>query len=545
MSRFIHFIAILSACSLATHAAPPKELAPLQQQYSFLLVERVTNPYDTGLAALNTKFTAALEAAIAQAKSAGDLPAVLAIQADKKLLAENQPLPADDDKTPDPLKKLRMIYRDQLAKLTEQKTANATTLLAPYAAKLKELEATLTKADRIAEAQEVLTYREGLKADAPLEVPAVAVPTTPAPRTSEDSAPAKPARIFPPGDDRKAAEWALDYAYQFKIKVTGEERERYITSNTPLPGAPFVITTMAMNHQTPPKKPLKTLEPLAGLQHLRWLILQNMEINDADCDIFASLPKIEILDFNKSRGKLTGARFDLLASSATFRNLDLRGCQVTTNGIKALAALKNLESLSLTNTETSDKDLSHLASMTSLQSLKLDLTKVTSKGFAALKPLVNLTGFGWSPTPRKAKAELAELAAILPDIVSFQLRSLGNLSTEDVAGLSAFPKLEKMYLEFETCSKEILAGLSTLPALKHVRCYFGMTTTDDAFASLAQSSTLEVVEFENMPKLTGAVLAHLGKIPNLQKIALSRCDKIDQASIDAFKKAHPQVSINK
>jgi hypothetical protein len=176
-TRILPLLFVLSSSLLA---APPPELTVLRQQYDKAYAERVTTVHEASIGSLDAKFTLALDNAVATAKAGGDLPTVLAIQSDKKLLATKQPLPADDDKTPEPLKKLRAIYREQLAKLEEQRTALVTALLTPYAARLKELEATLTKADRIDEAAEVLAYREGLKADAPI-VLAAPSPSEPAP----------------------------------------------------------------------------------------------------------------------------------------------------------------------------------------------------------------------------------------------------------------------------------------------------------------------------------------------------------------------------
>jgi hypothetical protein len=189
------------------HAAPPPELTTLQQQYAFAVAERVAAPYDRAVGELNAKYAGALDSAATQAKGSGDLPTLLAIQADKKLLMEKQPLPEDDDKVPEALKKLRSIYRGQFTKITEQRTANATALLTPYAVKLKELEAKLTKADRIAEALEVLAYREGLKADAPTAAAVAPISTTAPVGTSGKEKPEATAKVK--GDDRKAAEWVL------------------------------------------------------------------------------------------------------------------------------------------------------------------------------------------------------------------------------------------------------------------------------------------------------------------------------------------------
>ena len=140
-------------------AAPPPELTVLRTQYEKVLAERVTAPFDAAKADLDAKFTGALDRIADEAKKEGKLDAVLAILEDKKRLASKFPLPDDDDATPDSLKKLRGIYREQLTKLEEQRTANHTGILPAYTEKLKSLETTLTKADRIDEAREVMSYR--------------------------------------------------------------------------------------------------------------------------------------------------------------------------------------------------------------------------------------------------------------------------------------------------------------------------------------------------------------------------------------------------
>ncbi|MFN0074839.1 MAG: formylglycine-generating enzyme family protein [Prosthecobacter sp.] len=152
------FVALLNT----VHAASPPELMALQQQYEFLVAERVTTPYDMGMEALNAKFLMALTSAGDEAKKAGKLPEALAIEEDKKLISSKQPLPEkDDETTPASLKKLHAVYRLESAKLAQQRTAAHAALLPAYTAKLKELESTLTKGDRLAEAKEVMQYREG------------------------------------------------------------------------------------------------------------------------------------------------------------------------------------------------------------------------------------------------------------------------------------------------------------------------------------------------------------------------------------------------
>lgn len=165
-------VILLVACCIAVHAAPPPELTSLQQQYAFAVAERVTIPYETGIEALNAKFLVALTNAGEEAKKAGKLPDALAIEEDKKLISSKQPLPEkDDETTPASVKKLHAVYRLESAKLAQQRLAAHAALLPAYTAKLKELESTLTKGDRLAEAKEVMLYREGLgTVEAPVAV---------------------------------------------------------------------------------------------------------------------------------------------------------------------------------------------------------------------------------------------------------------------------------------------------------------------------------------------------------------------------------------
>ena len=140
----------------------PPELSALRQQYEKLYSERVAAVFDAAVHKLDESYVGGVDRGITEAKSAGDLPAVLALETEKKRLAGHEAIPADDSQVPMPLQKLRSIYREQLTKFEEQRQANETALRTPYEARLKQLEVILTKADRVDEAKTVLEYRESL-----------------------------------------------------------------------------------------------------------------------------------------------------------------------------------------------------------------------------------------------------------------------------------------------------------------------------------------------------------------------------------------------
>jgi formylglycine-generating enzyme required for sulfatase activity len=180
MIHRLRLAVLLLALLNTVHAAPPPELMALQQQYALLVTERVTSPYDAGIEALNAKFLIALTNVGEEAKKAGKLPEALAIEEDKNLINSKQPLPEkDEETTPASLKKLHAVYRQESAKLAQQRTAAHAALLPPYAAKLKELESTLTKGDRLAEAKEVMQYREGLGTEVPSSLVRNGMPMVP------------------------------------------------------------------------------------------------------------------------------------------------------------------------------------------------------------------------------------------------------------------------------------------------------------------------------------------------------------------------------
>ncbi len=531
-------------------AAPPPELTVLRQQYDKAYAERVTAVFEANKAALDAKFTTALDNAITTAKASGDLPTVLAIQEDKKAIEAKQDLPADTDSIPATLKTLRSIYREQLAKLTEQRTANTTALLTPYAAKLQQLEATLTKNDRVEEAKEVMDYRISLKADAPAPQ---AVMTASTPATSETTAVSSttPARTFPPANDRQVAEWviALGCSFDLNYLVDGKNgrAEGHKPESWPLPSGEVQITRILLQFGQMPKKAYKNLEPLAGLQHITQLQLYNMPITDADTDVLASMPKLRELLIQENKSQLRGERMHLLKEGCPMlKNLFLDNCGITAKGALAISSLAQLEKLNLEGSELTDKDLPYFAAMVQLKELSIGMTKTSAEALAKLGSSIQPIVLSWSPTPRKTKAEFALLGAAFPNATFFRLVSKESYSEEDILGLSAFPALEKVWIEHATCSKPIFAGLSKVASLSEIQCYCtDRNVKDDAFKALKDSKSLKTFNVDNGPGITAECLNHLAEIPTLKRIRLSRCPDLKPADIEAFKKKRPDVEFVK
>lgn len=148
----------------------PAELIALEKAYLQSIQENVTSPHVTALAQLNGGFLAALDRAVTARQLTG-----ADIAADKKTIADKEPLPPDTESTPDVLKTYRDTYRAKASELDDTRTTAHLGLLTPYITSLRQLEAELAKADRTADADAVKAYRDALSEN-PLALPRLGKP---------------------------------------------------------------------------------------------------------------------------------------------------------------------------------------------------------------------------------------------------------------------------------------------------------------------------------------------------------------------------------
>ncbi len=158
----------MEQAKVADAASTIPELNALHEQFVKLTAERVNAPFEADLAKLNTGYLGGIERKSAEEKAAGHLDGVIAFQAEKKLLADQQPIPIEDaGDMPPAIKTLRTIYRAAYAKINAARAANLKTLTDPFDLRLKHLESDLTRKNRIDDAKKVREYREALGKSTP------------------------------------------------------------------------------------------------------------------------------------------------------------------------------------------------------------------------------------------------------------------------------------------------------------------------------------------------------------------------------------------
>ena len=482
-------LVLLSGVLLLTFsvsAALPPELTILRQQYEKSYTERVTSVHDAVVGELNAKFTAALNNAIDQAKAKGDLETVLAFQADKTLLAEKKNLPATDaENTPDTLKDLRAIYRQQIAKITEQHTSNVTALQEPYTARLQELEATLTKNDRIEEATTVREYRLSLPKELRLaEMAITKVPVVSAP-DSNVPAPISQGSPQPMGDDRAAAEWVISIGGQ--VKVSGESKT--IRTAADLPTGKFRVAEVTLPSDIAGVK-VGDLDRLANLTELTTFRCSltpqsNPAIDDDEFRFLGSCPKLTEVQLQNC-SKLEGCWLAYLAPLKNLTMLILVSSASSDVSGLSLLGKNSLTHLSLRGTATSDESLLAIGQLGNLEFLGLRSTPVTNAGIEALSTLSNLEILDLTET--------AVTAAGLTPLARVPLRNIGlGSSAKEFAGFAPviakiFPRSDGVILPPGNLSASTLGAIgSAWPKMTFLSTASSTEFDDDTFDTIAES----------------------------------------------------------
>ncbi len=536
-SRLLHFLFILQLSSFSlSFATPPPELTVLRQQYDKVVAERVTAPFDASLGELNTKYSAGLDRAIADAKAAGKLEDILAIEAEKKRLADKLPIPTtDDDKEPESLKKFRAIYRQQSDTLTATRDKAQTDLLAPYTAKLQSLEALLVKNDRVDEAKEVLAYRQGLGTNAPAAAaPATAAsPATPPPAAAMPATDASKVK----GDDRKAAEWILANWSEFRLFI---DDHKGVSKAEGLPKGKFVIESIAIDGRFYTGTLTgESLQVLAGLQGLKTLTMGNFpDLKDEDLAFIGTLTGLEQLEFNKQNctdaflgylqalkklrkvvfgevPNLTGIGFEKLVDLPLLDQIVHWKGGMTDEGIAAISKLPGITRLDFQSSSgVTNGCVPHLQKMSKLTVLYLSSTSITPEGFQGV---------------------------VMPKITYGAANSLANLPLSELAPKFAvsFPNLEAYTLSYSANTPEDIAALSHYKKLK-ILSNAGLIK-GEALPGLLELRNLEAYQVY-LTEISPATWQTLAKMKKLKRIKLGSKPP-DAASLVAFKKERPDVKL--
>ena len=224
----------------------------------------------------------------------------------------------------------------------------------------------------------------------------------------------------------------------------------------------------------------------------------------------------------------------------------LDGSKFTDEDFRLITRLTDLKMLSLSN-GLNDERLAQLTALTKLEYLQTNLAQITDDGvkpLARLKNLKNLKFF--HPGKSFSGAGLVHLAE-MPNLE--RLTVAGSLAFND-EGMAAVAKLTGLK-EFRTWHAGATnEGVKKLKELKNLKSlYLGQRLTyklpacptDATIAILAEFKSLESLQLDEA-RLTFAALQQLKQLPALKKLTLGGIE-IAKEEIERLKKELPQVRI--
>jgi hypothetical protein len=239
-------------------------------------------------------------------------------------------------------------------------------------------------------------------------------------------------------------------------------------------------------------------------------------------------------------GEVTEAKG--VVTAVNFKDASL----LTDAEFEQLTRLRHLRMLSLSN-GLNDRRLAQLAALPELEYLQTNLAQITDDGIkplAALKNLKNLKFF--HPGKLFSGAGLAHLAA-LPSLE--RLTVAGSLAFND-DGMAAVAKLTGLK-EFRTWhAGGTQEGVKQLRALKGLKSlYLGQRLTykppacptDETIAVLAEMKSLESLQLDEA-RLTFAALQQLKQLPALKKLILGGID-IAAEDVERLRRELPMAKV--
>jgi serine/threonine protein kinase len=143
---------------------PPTDMAKWlaqvdgSQQEAFQ--KQVVKPFEAGVADLRAHYLASLDAAIARASAAGQLAEALVWRTERQAFVKAQNVAEDDAGTPAGVKTLRAAFRQQLAKLDQERTEKAHALHAKYDEVLAKNQTLLTQNQHLDDALLIKNKRD-------------------------------------------------------------------------------------------------------------------------------------------------------------------------------------------------------------------------------------------------------------------------------------------------------------------------------------------------------------------------------------------------
>jgi hypothetical protein len=292
------------------------------------------------------------------------------------------------------------------------------------------------------------------------------------------------------------------------------------------------------------------MKRLAGLDHITHLnIAGSKELTDEGARYLAHMPQLRELEIGGWQTPITDGAFEALRHLTELSRFESTWTQgISDAGVANLAFCDHLEKVNLMGTPAGDGLIQALAGKAELRRLNTG-RGVTDAGIRLLHRIpafrtwlggeirYGLAGADTQPNHLMidgpfTDAGLAGLAGL--DGV-FGLGFFWHCPAFTSAGLKALrhlPNLGFLACQDEHCNDKAMRQIAALPRLKMLMGQ-GTVASDEGFAALSRSQTIEYIWGRECPNLTGRGFAALAAMPALRGIAVS-CKNVDDGSLAAL-----------
>ncbi|CAG9464732.1 unnamed protein product [Pedinophyceae sp. YPF-701] len=271
---------------------------------------------------------------------------------------------------------------------------------------------------------------------------------------------------------------------------------------------------------------------------------QCFDVDDTCITQLASAaPKLQVLSLQDCPAVSDDGLWGL-EGMTSLRELDLRSLKlVSDEGLRPLSRLAGLTKLCLRacdgGGETTDYNrlfgvtsdgMRFLGNLTNLQSLDLSLGRVSDVGIAKLAPLTGLTCLHVRRCPRLTDRAVTAIAANFPRLRDLDVAWNESLTDDGTTALSALTELTRLSLEgrgvsgrVSRISDKTLLAIAAIPGLRELdvsRCDIG-----DAGVSglLAGGAPLSHLDLSHCPRVSAASCAALASVGSLRELWLNDC----------------------
>jgi hypothetical protein len=298
------------------------------------------------------------------------------------------------------------------------------------------------------------------------------------------------------------------------------------------------------------------MQRISKLEHVRSLRLSGSKhLTDNGLKHLANMPQLEELDLSDyPGGTITDRGLEPLRHLRELRNFQMCWQSgITDAGVANLQPCERLERVDLLGSPTGDGAIGALRGKRNLRRIKTgrlvsDRGLLIFREFPAFntwqggKASYDLMSFGDTepnflmvdgPFTDKGFSSLADLEGLFG--LGF-FWHVSNLTSNGLKALSSLPHLGALGCEGKLCDDVAMRHIAAIPQLRMLMAQ-GAIASDEGFAALSRSQTIEYIWGRECPNLQGRGFVALSKMPALKGLAVS-CKGVDDSSLASLPRFH-------